>query len=316
MESHKPLISIIIPCFNRAHVISETLESIIAQTYTNWECLVIDDGSDDATESVVLDYIKLDKRFRYYKRPAHRLKGGNAARNYGYEKCNGDYVNWLDSDDLLKSNHFELHLDIHKKNNVDATVSNALRFMHTDYKKVVPWSVIHPVNDRILETIERKIAWQTGAVLWKKSSIIGKPFHETLISSQEWTFHLHQLIYGRKFMTLSETTVLVRDHVNRIGRIGGYNKIYATFQSRLLILNLLYKQDQLNITFEKALLKSMCSNLIRALNEKENLLTFRMSIALIKNIYKLKSWHKIPRIVFMATPIYFIFGKGEKLFYV
>ena len=71
MEGYKnmiksPLISIIIPTYNRAHIIGETLDSIIAQTYTNWECIVVDDGSSDNTAEVMAKYIVKDSRFRYY----------------------------------------------------------------------------------------------------------------------------------------------------------------------------------------------------------------------------------------------------------
>lgn len=56
MSQKEPLVSIIIPTFNRAHLIGETLDSIIAQTYTHWECIVVDDGSTDNTEEIMTSY--------------------------------------------------------------------------------------------------------------------------------------------------------------------------------------------------------------------------------------------------------------------
>jgi glycosyltransferase involved in cell wall biosynthesis len=96
-----PLISIIIPTYNRAQVISKTLESIIAQTFTDWECIIVDDGSTDNTEEVIDNYIKKDSRFRYFKRPQDRIKGPNSCRNFGFELSKGSWINWFDSDDLL-----------------------------------------------------------------------------------------------------------------------------------------------------------------------------------------------------------------------
>ena len=96
-----PLVSIIIPSYNRAHLIGETLDSVLAQTYQNWECIVVDDGSTDATASVVAAYLKKDARFQYHQRPENRSKGGNAARNYGLEISRGNFLFFLDSDDLL-----------------------------------------------------------------------------------------------------------------------------------------------------------------------------------------------------------------------
>ena len=66
-----PLISIIIPTYNRAHLIGETLDSILVQTYPNWECIVVDDGSTDTTADVMREYIKKDNRFQYHQRPMY-----------------------------------------------------------------------------------------------------------------------------------------------------------------------------------------------------------------------------------------------------
>ena len=90
----EPLVSIIIPTYNRAHLIGETLGSVLAQTYQNWECIVVDDGSTDNTEAVLATFTAKDSRFQYDQRPKDRLAGGNAARNYGFELSKGEYINW------------------------------------------------------------------------------------------------------------------------------------------------------------------------------------------------------------------------------
>ena len=68
------LVSIIIPTYNRAHLIGETLESVKAQTYSNWECIIIDDHSSDDTETIISHYTKSDLRFKYHKRPKKSAK--------------------------------------------------------------------------------------------------------------------------------------------------------------------------------------------------------------------------------------------------
>ncbi|MTH17538.1 glycosyltransferase family 2 protein [Flavobacterium sp. LC2016-01] len=97
------LISIIIPTYNRANLLGQTLDSVLEQTYTNWECIVVDDGSTDETEQILLRYCKQDSRFQYHKRPKERPKGGNVCRNFGFELSNGAFIKWLDSDDLLSN---------------------------------------------------------------------------------------------------------------------------------------------------------------------------------------------------------------------
>lgn len=95
------LVSIIIPTYNRRGLINETLDSVLAQTYANWECIVVDDGSNDNTSEIVQYYTKKDHRFKFFNRPKNRKKGASACRNYGYEKSKGRYIQFLDSDDIL-----------------------------------------------------------------------------------------------------------------------------------------------------------------------------------------------------------------------
>ena len=95
------LISIIIPTYNRANVLEQTLNSVLKQTYTNWECIVVDDGSTDATDKMVSEYCRQDSRFQCHKRPKERPKGGNTCRNLAFELSKGSFIKWLDSDDVL-----------------------------------------------------------------------------------------------------------------------------------------------------------------------------------------------------------------------
>ncbi|HEY4538836.1 MAG TPA: glycosyltransferase family 2 protein, partial [Faecalibacter sp.] len=99
--TNQPLVSIIIPTFNRADLIGETLDSIIEQNYQNWECIVVDDGSTDNTEEILMRYQIKDNRFSYYKRPKFLLKSGNSCRNYGFEKSSGELIVFFDSDDVM-----------------------------------------------------------------------------------------------------------------------------------------------------------------------------------------------------------------------
>lgn len=105
-----PLVSIIVPTFNRGDLIRMTLDSVLAQTYTNWECIVVDDGSTDNTEAVVEEFKKKDARFLYHHRPTDRLKGANGCRNYALERCKGEFIQFLDSDDLISSNKIEVQI--------------------------------------------------------------------------------------------------------------------------------------------------------------------------------------------------------------
>ncbi|QDH79805.1 glycosyltransferase family 2 protein [Echinicola soli] len=92
-----PLISVIIPTYNRANVLPRAIKSVVDQTYTDWELIIVDDGSNDETKSVV-DQFLFDERINYVYQ---ENKGVSAARNYGAEKASGEYLIFLDSDDEL-----------------------------------------------------------------------------------------------------------------------------------------------------------------------------------------------------------------------
>ncbi|PTX44081.1 glycosyltransferase involved in cell wall biosynthesis [Christiangramia gaetbulicola] len=94
-------VSIIIPVYNRENYIIKTLESLKAQTFTNWECIVIDDGSTDSSVEQVQEFVSTDERFKFFRRPGDLKKGAGSCRNFGISISNGNLIQFLDSDDLL-----------------------------------------------------------------------------------------------------------------------------------------------------------------------------------------------------------------------
>ena len=91
-----PYFSIIIPAFNRAHLISKAIDSVIAQTFEDWELIIVDDGSTDNTKDLICNYQEKDSRINYiFQKNAER----SAARNNGIANAKGEYICFLDSDD-------------------------------------------------------------------------------------------------------------------------------------------------------------------------------------------------------------------------
>lgn len=90
-----PKISIIVPVYNREKLLPETLESISNQTYTDWECVLVDDGSTDNSLQLLHNLASKDFRLKVYSRPEEYKKGAPSCRNYGYELATGEYIQFL-----------------------------------------------------------------------------------------------------------------------------------------------------------------------------------------------------------------------------
>ena len=92
MKNNKPLVSIIMATYNRAHFIVETLHSIQNQTFKNFECLIIDDGGTDDTLQVINPILNEDTRFQFLKRSVNYTKGLPGCRNFGLDIAKGEYI--------------------------------------------------------------------------------------------------------------------------------------------------------------------------------------------------------------------------------
>jgi glycosyltransferase involved in cell wall biosynthesis len=165
-----PLISVIIPVYNREKLVQETLISIMAQTNENWECIVIDDGSTDKTWQVLETYSKTDGRIKPIKR-YRAPKGANTCRNIGVEKSEGEYLIFLDSDDLLAPWALEERVRFYEDNkNCDFIVSTSIEFKknNSHHNKL---RSIYQCNDPIKKFLSFQTAWSTCSTTWKKKTL-------------------------------------------------------------------------------------------------------------------------------------------------
>jgi len=119
----QPLFSIVVPTYNQAEFLPEALDSILSQTYDNWEAIVVNDGSTDQTAEVMKNYAEKDARIRII----HKTNGGVAsALNEGIKNARGDWICWLSSDDMFEPDKLEVNLQAIEEN-------PDIRFFHTNY---------------------------------------------------------------------------------------------------------------------------------------------------------------------------------------
>lgn len=119
-------VSILIPNYNKAPYLRQTLDSVLSQVYTNWECIIVDDHSTDNSWKILEEYASLHTRIKIYKRPVNRKQGGNAARNYAIGLAKGEFVAFLDSDDIWKPSRLELALNFLKSQQIESIYSGAV----------------------------------------------------------------------------------------------------------------------------------------------------------------------------------------------
>ncbi len=187
MSSETPLVSIIIPTYNRAHLIGETLDSVLAQTYQNWECIIVDDGSTDNTKTIVAEYSKNDSRFQYFSRPTNKAKGANACRNYGFEKSKGEYIQWFDSDDLMHIEKLQIKIGYALAQNAAVVVDT-----HSKENKIVlkdaPKVEVFESANFYIDFILGKKPVITNDVMVRRLVIGSLRYDENLHKAQEYEF--------------------------------------------------------------------------------------------------------------------------------
>ena len=178
MKNTYPLISIVIPLYNKGKFVKRGLDSVQKQSYTNWEVIIVDDGSTDNSFDYVKPYL-LDKRFKYF----YKDNGGvSSARNYGVEKANGEYIVFLDADDYFINTCLENLNDTRLRYSTMAVVSN---FATEDRIK----GILRPSSVKLFPGVLRNNfrSWfvdgvipRTGAAMFHKSILQRFPYKEYL----------------------------------------------------------------------------------------------------------------------------------------
>lgn len=126
---NQALISVIIPVYNVEEYLRECVDSVLCQTYGNFEIILVDDGSTDSSGEICDEYLEKDERVTVI----HQKNGGlSAARNTGLSEANGDYLYFLDSDDYISENAFETLLETAQRDNSDIVFFDAISFADTD----------------------------------------------------------------------------------------------------------------------------------------------------------------------------------------
>lgn len=212
VKDQKPyLVSIIIPLYNRETLVRETLSSVQAQTYSNWECIIVDDGSTDNSLEVVQELANIDARIRVFER--HREpKGAPTCRNIGIQEAKGDFILFLDSDDLLAETCLEKRLEAFAKHPDSSYLvfATVLFKQKPDDYGVLP-NILHKDTDDLTRFIAYDYPWNICAPLYRKSVFKAIRFDETLACHQDLDLAVRIITEGFSYQKIEkEPDVFIR----------------------------------------------------------------------------------------------------------
>jgi glycosyltransferase involved in cell wall biosynthesis len=280
---HDPLVSIIIPTYNRSYVIWETLDSVLDQTYTNWECIIVDDGGNDNTSEVVEKYIKKTHRFKYFKRPSNITKGVNSCRNYGTAVSKGEFIIFLDSDDILASYALFNRMEYFEKFPDNDFLVFTTQFFENEIVNKREVFNIDPIiknkENYLLLFLNYQFAWQTMSPIWKKSTLLKKKFRNDLHLLEDVVFHIEILfLQDIKFKRINEIDTYYR--VPNWGKNNNSESVDKMFDSISFLLRSYNSEIHKNRVLEKGFsrfVKVIYSTIIKSNNstlEKKKMLSY------------------------------------------
>lgn len=240
MKDHG-LVSVIMPAHNSEGFIAEAIQSVIRQTYTNWELHIIDDASEDATLKIAETFSQKDERIKIHHNPTNR--GTHISRNKGIETAIGDFIAFLDSDDLWKPQKLEKQLKCLSEENIAACFSSYELISEEGekmHKKVIALPQL--TYQKLLKA--NYVGNLTGIYNARK---LGKVYCPEIAKRQDWALWLIVIEIGGPMKGIQESLAIYRIRKNSISR----NKL------EMLRYNFSVYHDVLGYGFGKSLWKML-----------------------------------------------------------
>lgn len=206
---NSPSISIIIPIYNAKKYLRDCFGDIIAQTYTDWECILVDDGSTDGSGAICDEYAAADRRIRVI----HKENGGvSSARNCGIDNAKGEWITFIDADDKINPD-FLKNLIVHENTETELIVGGNTYFGLEFGETIPPENIIIP-HDKFKEYIFKNEEWTWQRVFYV---VWGKLFRKSTIQQNELKFNTsmsrsEDTTFILLFMTKIKSVTLVKSN--------------------------------------------------------------------------------------------------------
>lgn len=269
----KGMVSVIVTCYNQEHCIIRTLESVSQQTYTNWECIVIDDESSDNSNQVVQKYIENDKRFKLIRHPNKGLAG---SRNAGFKHAQGEYIQFLDGDDTFLPEKLSSQVSAFSKNQNAMVCICKYRF-YIESSQSYKYQEFEKLNSEPLEQLIYK--WNMGVSFTPHSPLYKRaiwapeevPFQEDYhYWCEDWVFNVLLAMRGHEYIILHE--VLCNYHM--------HEENYTSDKKALITSAMhaaMYLHPKLPEKYQKDFIEITVSNLLKMYRDTEKIKILRAS---------------------------------------
>lgn len=242
------LVSIIVPIYNQEKFLAETLHSILKQTYSNWECILVNDGSTDDSIEVIKKFLAQDNRFHFIN---SENKGVSHARNLALKQIKGDFILFLDGDDLIHSEKIAKAISNFENDQQVSIVFNTTNyFLNTIENTLFPMKLdasLMNYKDLLLYWNEKIIIPIHSAII-SKSLFEGIEFNTDLTAQEDWLVWLRLFQKNPKVIVNDEVLSYYRKHnssrTQSYSLIGDHIKALKIFENyveadnyNLLLLN-------------------------------------------------------------------------------
>lgn len=211
------LVSIIVPCYNQADFLEEALQSVLMQTYENWECIIVNDGSIDNTEKISKGWELKDHRFKY----VFKENGGvSSARNLGIEKANGDFLQFLDCDDVLGVDKLRLSIEAinnHTNKAKTLVISNFKMLSFDSSTELPPFCKLKKEYftwEGFLYEWNQSFSLQVQCGFFKNELFEEIRFPENLSAQEDWMVWLQIMKLNPKVEFINQPLAYYRVHPN------------------------------------------------------------------------------------------------------
>lgn len=289
----KPLVSIIIPTYNRVDLIRETLDSLLKQSYPNWEAIVIDDNSTDNTIEAVELMASKDTRITFTVKGENIIKGAPSSRNIGIDKSNGDYIVFLDSDDILAGFCLERRVNVLLENpDIDFAVFQGFFFQENPGDSNIIWNQFTKEED-LDRFLRGDVSWSMTGPIWKKYFLVNNyiRFNENFQSGQDWELHIKALIHKPIYKKIRASPDYFVRRDAKSTRISGSHHTVDKLKNRVNNINSLIdiipldKRDLLKVQIVRETIFALVSN-----PDIEIVNSF-LKVSLYKNNTEKKVWY-------------------------